>query len=190
MFGGITLREKIILGLLAALLLAGAAWRIWTPSRQDGPVAVIPAVEETGEEPEPELITVHVVGAVNRPGVYHLAAGSRVHHLLDLAGGPAGDADLEAVNLARPLSDGEQVQIYRQGENPASGSGTAPGKININRAAAAELETLPGIGPVRAQAIVEHREKYGYFKDINEIMDVSGIGEGIYQTIEDLITIY
>ncbi len=190
MFGGITLREKIILGLLAGLLLAGIAWRAWQPPRQ-APLAPVDAGNETSrQEAEPELITVHVVGAVNRPGVYQLAAGARVHQLLEQAGGPTADADLEAVNLARPLFDGEQVQIYRFGETPEGGSGQGSGLININRATAAELETLPGIGPVRAKDIVQHREKYGNFKDITEIMDVSGIGEGIFKTIEDLITIY
>lgn len=192
MFGGITLREKIILALLAALLIAGIAWRIWQPPGQANMTPVETETESTRQEAEPELITVHLVGAVSRPGVYRLAAGARVHQLLELAGGPAADADLEAVNLARPLSDGEQVQIYRLGEavEGGSGSGSGTGKININRASAAELETLPGIGPTRAKNIVEHRDKYGYFKDINEIMDVSGIGEGIFSTIEDLITIY
>ena len=189
MFGTLTSREKVILGLLAALLLAGAAWRLWRPPR--------PAVEpvgletETGfAEEEPELITVHAVGAVRQPGVYRLPAGSRVHDLLELAGGPTGEADLEAINLARPLIDGEQVQFYRFGESGAPLSGSAPGKININRATAAELETLPGIGPAKARSIVEHREKNGYFKDITEIMDVSGIGEGIFHNIEELITVY
>lgn len=193
MFGTVTLREKIILGLLAALLLAGAAWRIWLPAR---PAAVAPAgsfTEEDGEEETPEMITVHVVGAVSFPGVYRLAAGSRVHQLLELAGGAAAGADLEAINLARPLFDGEQVRVLRIGEAPAppaTGGSAVSGKININQANAAELETLPGIGALRAQRIVEHREKYGYFKDITEIMDVSGIGQGIFSTIEDLITVY
>lgn len=192
MFGAISVREKIILGLLAALLLAGIAWRFWQSPGQPHLTPVDPGTESTRQEAEPELITVHLVGAVNRPGVYQLAAGARVHQLLELAGGPAADADLETVNLARPLSDGEQVQICRFGEALEGGSGSGSGskKININRATAAELETLPGIGPARAKGIVEHRDKYGYFKDITEIMDVSGIGEGIFNTIEDLITIY
>lgn len=191
MFGTVTMREKIMLGLLAALLLAGAAWRFWLPPRL---VAVTPAasvLEEGGEEEAPEMITVHVVGAVSSPGIYRLAAGSRVHQLLELAGGAADGADLEAINLARPLFDGEQVRVLRIGEAPApAGGSVASGKININQADAAELETLPGIGALRAQSIVEHREKYGYFKDITEIIDVSGIGAGIFSTIEDLITVY
>ncbi|HOL17069.1 MAG TPA: helix-hairpin-helix domain-containing protein [Bacillota bacterium] len=189
MFGTLTLREKIILGLLAALLLTGAAWRIWrSPRPAVEPVALEPETRFAAEEPE--LITVHAVGAVKQPGVYRLPAGSRVHDLLDLAGGPAEEADLEAINLARPLIDGEQVQFYRFGEHGAPLPGSAPGKININRATAAELEALPGIGPAKARSIVEHREKNGYFKDITEIMDVSGIGEATFHAIEDLITVY
>ena len=122
------------------------------------------------------------------PAVYRLPPGSRVEDLVNAAGGAAADADLERVNLARPLFDGEQVIIYRIGEEPAQGEAAA--KININRASVEELTTLPGIGTVRAERIVAYREKNGYFSDPSEIMDVSGIGESIYESIADLITVY
>jgi len=190
-FKNISTREKIILGLLSALLLIGAAWRIWLPPRQPAIISMEPVPEEEEIDPAPEMVTVHIVGAVIEPGVYQLAAGSRVKQLLEAAGGPATDADLETINLARPLFDGEQVRVRRIGEeSPATENAAASGKININQATVAELETLPGIGSLRAQRIVEHREKYGYFEEITDIMDVSGIGPGIFSTIEELITIY
>ncbi|MEW5784727.1 MAG: helix-hairpin-helix domain-containing protein [Bacillota bacterium] len=187
----LTLREKVILGILAALLVAGALWRVW-------PHAVSPPgafrLEEEAGSHEAALgdgvipIVVHIVGAVQNPGVYRLSPGSRVQDLLIAAGGSAADADLEQINLARPLMDGEQVQILRIGEVP--GAGRADAKVNINRATVEELATLPGIGPVRAQRIFDYRAQHGFFTDPRELMDVSGIGEGIYQNIADLITVY
>ncbi len=185
--GGFSTREKVILGLLAALLVAGAFWRILQPPVSPGMVRVDQQQAEASRpETGPALITVHLVGAVQAPGIYKLPAGSRVYEVIAMAGGAAPDADMDRINLARPLYDGEQVVVYRVGEPPAPGST----KININRATAEELAALPNIGPVRAQRIVEHREKNGPFADITEIMDVSGIGEGIFKAIEDLITIY
>jgi competence protein ComEA len=186
MGGGLSAREKIILALLAALLLAGGLWRVLQPAAP-GMVRVDRRQDDAApDEAGPELITVHLVGAVSAPGVYRLPAGSRVYEAVALAGGSAHDADLDRVNLARPLYDGEQVIVYRLGEPPAPGST----KININRATVEELATLPNIGAVRAQRIVEHREKHGPFTEISQIMDVNGIGEGIFKAIEDLITIY
>ena len=192
MWSCFSVRDKVILVILVALLAAGVVWRIYRPA------ALIPGMEKVDpltevqhpQEGEPELITVHLVGAVQTPGVYRLAAGSRVHEALELAGGPTDDADLERVNLARPLYDGEQVVFYRAGESPAPGSNPGSSKININLATAEELIDLPGIGEVRAQRIIEYREKHGFFTDITEIMDVSGIGTGIFNQIKDLITIY
>ena len=185
-------REKIILGALAALLVAGSLWRVLQPAygletieRTDG--AFENGSEQAGANPALlEEITVHVVGAVHNPGVYRLPVGSRVYEVLALAGGTTAEADLEKINLARPLMDGEQVKVYRGGEEAEPGSA----KININRATAEELAELPGIGAVRAQQIVEHREKWGYFLDTAQIMEVRGVGQGTYDAIEDLITIY
>lgn len=186
MWHNITLREKVILGLLAALLIAGGIWRALPRGQPTGLVKIDRPARD--EEAEPEPVTVHLVGAVRLPGVYKLPAGSRVYELIDAAGGAAGDADLEQVNLARPLFDGEQVMIPRKGETPVQQPGSQ--KININRSTAEELAALPGIGPVLARRIVEHRDRNGYFRDITEIMDVTGIGEGIFSSIEELITIY
>lgn len=200
MWGDFSIREKILLLLLVLLLLGGIFWKIapivLSPVvserlsdrlvEEGGPLPLEPAPEL---EPELEMITVHLVGAVQDPGIYHLPAGSRVYELLEAGGGPSEEADLDSVNLARPLYDGEQVVICRPGEAAANPS-PAEKKVNINMASAEELKTLPSIGEVRAQRIIEHREKYGPFTDIKEIMDVSGIGQGIFNQIKDLITIY
>ncbi len=147
-------------------------------------------LEVEGAPPEaneaPELITVHLVGAVLNSGVYRVPPDTRLHELIHLAGGFLEDADQETVNLARPLFDGEQVIIPRCGET----SGQAEAKININRAGVEELVRLPGIGEARARQIISYREEHGYFRDIRELMNVSGIGEGIFNNLKDLITVY
>lgn len=194
MLGDFSVREKILLVLMVLLLLGAVLWKA-APAvvstidagrlNQQGD---LPLREEVSD-PDPEMIVVHLVGAVYSPGVYHLPAGSRVYELLEAAGGVAPEADTGSVNLARPLYDGEQVVICRAGE-AAAGAASSGGKVNINKATVAELQTLPSIGEARAKQILEHREKYGPFSDISEIMDVSGIGQGIFKQIEDLITIY
>ena len=194
MWGDFSLREKIFLALMVLLLAGGFFWKVapallstLSPDSLPDQSELLPL--EPAPDPEPEMITVHLVGAVQSPGIYHLPVGSRVYELLEAAGGASEDGDTTAVNLARPLFDGEQVIIYFIGE-AAADIAYAEGKVNINKASVQELVTLPSIGEVRAQRIVEHREKYGPFTDIREIMDVSGIGQGIFNQIEDFITVY
>lgn len=143
------------------------------------------------------LVVVHVVGAVVEPGVYELPAGARGDDAVRAAGGLTGDADSRAVNLALQLVDGEQLVIPRRGEalptnaprhqpgataagNPAAGTPaagvTAPRLVNINRATVAELDQLPGVGPSTARAIVEHRERYGPYATVDDLLAVRGIG--------------
>ncbi len=189
------LREKIVIGFLVLLLVGGGAWRAVQTTAPAGEVALAGQQQNLSAEQElakePELITVHLVGAVNNPGVYQLPEGSRVFELLELGGGFNEDADREALNQARPLFDGEQVYIHRTGETERSPSmPDGGGKININRASASDLTALPGIGDVRANQIVAHREAHGYFTDLEQIMDVSGIGQTTFNNIADQITIY
>jgi competence protein ComEA len=166
------------------------------------------SVTDAGGAPAPAgPVTVHVSGAVQRPGLVELPAGGRVGHAIEAVGGLTADADLAAVNLARPLADGEQVHVRRQGEEPrlppadaaaapdggsagaALGGGIdAEGRVDLNRATAAELESLPGIGPAKAAAIVEHREAHGPFAEPGDIRAVSGIGEKTFQQLADRIT--
>ncbi len=141
--------------------------------------------------PLPEMMVVHVGGAVLRPGVYQLAAGSRAVDGILAAGGSTEAAALDFVNLARPLRDGEQLIIPERGDSPEvagkiSSSTSSPvfsdlefpenGLINLNRAGVAELTTLPGIGEVRARAIIAYREESGPFKSPEDLIAVPGIG--------------
>ncbi len=194
MEGNSNLREKVILGVLILLLVAGGAWRAVNVYRAPEPeITQVMQSDLNGQEkndPEPEFISVHLVGAVNNPGVYQLPEGSRVYELLELGGGFSAEADQEALNQARPLLDGEQIYVHQVGEEPPVARNGGASLININRAGASELTALPGIGEVRAVQIVEHREKHGYFKAKEDIMDVSGIGQATFENIDDLITIY
>lgn len=142
--------------------------------------------------PTPHPLRVYVSGAVQVPDVYALPPDSIVKDALLAAGGPAADADLDRVNLASPLADGQQIYIPHQGEEnlpvqPPSATSAQGQKVNINTADLAAFESLPGIGPALAQRIVDYRQAHGPFADIQEIMAVSGIGPATFEQIQDLI---
>jgi competence protein ComEA len=140
----------------------------------------------------PTPVTVSVDGAVNQPGQYTLPPRSRVNDAVRAAGGPAVDADLERINLALILRDGERVHVPSLGEiipTPTPYGVTADGRIDINRAGAALLEKLPGIGPTIAQRIVTYREMNGPYGTIEEIQDVQGIGPAKFGGISGLISV-
>lgn len=192
MEGKISQREKIVIGILTLLLVTGGVWRAVQVS---GPKAeIIQGGYNMNLEAElekvPEMITVHLIGAVKSPGIYKLPVGSRIYELLELGGGFSEDADHEALNQARPLLDGEQIYVHKIGEAPGLAESGVSALVNINRATVSELTALPGIGEVRANQIVAHREKHGYFTTTDQIKDVSGIGENTFNTIADQITIY
>jgi competence protein ComEA len=165
------------------------------------------ASHDHDEPAAPAEVTVHVAGAVARPGVVTLLGGSRVADAIEQVGGLEPDADTARLNLARPLTDGEQIVVLREGEEapppppgeptggaPASGegavgAGAGGGPVDLNTASLAELETLPGIGPALAQRIVTHREQQGPFREPGELRDVSGIGEKRFQDLADLVTV-
>lgn len=140
-------------------------------------------------------VVVHVAGAVSAPGVYTLPADSRVDDAVRAAGATA-DADLSQLNLAQKLADGQKITVPAAGEAPAPADNAAPSDssqsgalININTATQEELETLPSIGEVRAQAILAYREEHGGFRTTDELMEVSGIGEKIFADISPHITV-
>lgn len=140
----------------------------------------------------PAPATVSVDGAVNQPGQYTLPPRSRVNDALRAAGGPAAAADLERINLALILHDGERIHVPSLGEiipTPTPYGIMADGRIDINRAGAALLEMLPGIGPAIAQRIVAYREMNGPFGTVEGIQHVSGIGPGKFEAIRDLIDV-
>ncbi|NLC43815.1 MAG: transporter [Clostridiales bacterium] len=152
---------------------------------------------EASNEPSisPASIKVYVTGKVRHPGVIVLQEGDRVTDAIDLAGGCLPEADLNAINMALKVKDegmyyvpsiGEEIPIDIQ--TNISGA-EIDGKVNINSADQSLLETLPGIGPSKAQKILEYREINGNFKSIEEIMNISGIGEKTYENLKDLIAI-
>jgi competence protein ComEA len=145
------------------------------------------------------VVFAHAAGAVQRPGLYELRPGDRVADLLAAAGGPLPRADLDQVNLAAPVADGTQVVVPRVGEvvtlpstpgAPAGPDGsTSAGPVDLNTADAAALETLPGIGPATAAAILEHRDTNGPFAAVDDLIDVPGIGEAKLAALADLVTV-
>ncbi|MDX1449619.1 MAG: ComEA family DNA-binding protein [Acidimicrobiia bacterium] len=165
----------------AALMAAGVAvtfgvWWLVSEPQPSQPVSPAPILESTIAQ---ELVTVHVSGAVERPGVVRLSSDARAIDAVEAAGGASPDADLSQVNLAAAVVDGSQIQVPRLGEHPASATGAAGGMLAVNRADAAALEALPGVGPVLAARIVSHREAHGPYRTPEDLLDVSGIGESI-----------
>ena len=148
-------------------------------------------LEDTEEKAEHtqniECIYVYVCGAVNQEGVYELPTGSRVYEAIEMAGGFREDADSRSVNQAQVLSDEERIYVPVIGEENIVEE--SDGRININKASKEELMTLPGVGASRADSIIKYREEHGRFQSVEDIMLVSGIKEGLYEKIKDLITI-
>ena len=145
-----------------------------------------PADAETQTQ-EQHMIYAHICGAVVSPGVYGLPEGSRVSDGIAAAGGFTEDADTEYYNLALPMEDGMQIRVPTREEAESlreAEAAVSDGLVNINTAGLDELMSLPGIGEVKAQAIIEYRSRNGPFEDIRDIMRVSGIKESAYQQIQ------
>ena len=189
--------ELVGLVALLAVTLGGAG--LWYVRSLPRPVEVstVPsggtAAAPTSATPSPEIIVlVDVAGWVRHPGVYEFTEGARVIDAIDAAGGARPGAVLEALNLAAPLVDGTQVLVSREGETaapPVPGGAVAGGLINVNTATATELEELPGVGEVIAQAIVDYRTENGPFTSVDQLLDVSGIGDATLEDIRDLVTV-
>jgi competence protein ComEA len=196
----LTPKEQKLVILLAFLLVIGIVLRFTLPAHGEQNTDLLfnsDHSSENGIVPVPveeKLLIVYVTGAVNKPGVYILDEGSRVFQAIEKAGGHADDADLERINLAEPLYDGQPVYVPRKsdaGSPQAEGFSTVQGaKVNINRASISELESLPGIGSVKAQSILDYREKNGSFHSVDDLVKVSGIGDKTLEGLRDLITIY
>ncbi|WP_434644025.1 helix-hairpin-helix domain-containing protein [Thermoanaerobacterium thermosaccharolyticum] len=143
---------------------------------------------------KPKEIKVYVTGLVKSPGVYTMKDGDRVDDAIKLAGGALEGADLSNINLAEKVKDEQMIKIPKIGEDNSSTGGIgdvekADGKININKATKEELDTLPGIGEVTAQRIIDFREQHGNFQKIEDIMNVSRIGPKLFEQIKDKITV-
>lgn len=141
----------------------------------------------------PASVYVHVSGAVVAPGLYVLSDSARVVDAIAAAGGFTEDADEGAVNLARPVGDGEQLVVPVVGQAPAAAAGgggaTGDGRVNLNTADAAELDTLPRIGPAMAERIIEWRDGNGRFTSVEDLLAVPGIGDKMLESLRDLVTV-
>jgi competence protein ComEA len=198
--------------LLAVLVIAGS--RLAQTGAADAPAVVAPlepVAEAPGERSAPrrEVVVVHVVGAVRRPGLLRLREGARVADALARAGGAKRSADLAAVNLAAPLVDGVQILVPSR-SSAAGGSRASPGlgvagesgstsagegaaagigrKVSLATATAEELDELPGVGPVTAQNILDYRSEHGPFRSVEDLDAVPGIGPARIEQLRDLVT--
>lgn len=176
----------IILG-LAALIVAGSFWGHWQKTAvPEKPLAVQPAAPPAAGD---SRAVVYVSGAVNKPGVYKIAADGRVIDAINAAGGLALGADANRVNLAQAVRDGQQIHVPVVGGPATPPDAAEAGKVSINAAGKGELEKLPGIGPVLAQRIVEYRQAHGPFRDLGDLKKVTGIGDSKFNQIKDKITL-
>jgi competence protein ComEA len=205
-------RQQLIFLILAGVILFSGGYRFAQVKLRP---ADKPALE-TQELNKAKIINVHVTGAVSKPGVYQLPADARVIDAVNKAA-PMEEADLESLKLAARIVDGQDIYVLQklpQGSLPAVGnqSGTAfpsarsgnsafnaapgmnsaavSGLVNINTADQGQLDTLPGIGSSLAQRIIQYRDSNGPFKDIEDLKDVSGIGDKNFENLKDMITVY
>ncbi|WP_422444621.1 helix-hairpin-helix domain-containing protein [Thermoanaerobacterium sp. DL9XJH110] len=205
-------REQILLCLLLALVIFSGGMVYYVFFKEEPDVAfkleegpAVPVSVPVAQE-EPKKIMVYVTGAVKNPGVYTLEEGKRVKDAIEAAGGNLPEADLLRLNLAQKLRDEDKLYVPRVGEFPEGqeepGGGNtgmagatvgissfSDNKININTADLVELDTLPGIGPTTAQKIIDYRNQNGPFKSIEEIKNVSGIGDKKFEEIKDKIKV-
>jgi len=186
---------QIPFGVVCGLLGAGLLYLL-TREPAGTPIPLQPP-------PTPLPISIHVAGAVVQPGVYSLPADARVEQALQAAGGVLPQAELDALNLAAAVQDGERIWVPEKIvkptdslQNPTDPQRLAPipldsptDLVNLNTATQSELESLPAIGPVTAAAIIAYRQQHGPFTRLEDLVNVSGIGPATYEKIKDLITL-
>ena len=203
---GESIRERIsalsraeVIGLITVLAFTLGGAGFWYVRSLPRPVEVATATAPTGaatSEASPSTgapLLVDVAGWVRNPGVYTFTEGSRVIDAIEAAGGARPGALLEALNLAALLVDGTQILVVREGATgapPVGSTGAASASlVNVNTASATDLEALPGIGEVIAQRIIDHRTANGPFTSVDQLVDVSGIGDAILDSIRELVTV-
>ena len=198
-------RWAVVGGAAAVVVLGAVSWAAFLGPPADGgpPVELtLPRADATSTTMGSpgaggEAVVVHVAGAVASPGLYRLGGDARVADALDAAGGPAGDADLDVLNLAARVADGERVYVARRGEVPppavAAGGGPAAaavaGPVDLNTATAEQLEALPGVGPATVEAILSYRKEKGRFRSVDELLEVRGIGEAKLASLRSKVTV-
>ncbi len=206
--------QLLLLVLVGVIILGGLGLLIWQNINNKVIIAGMGPLEEKEkgieinkdsdvkevEEKREEIIVIHIAGEVKKSGVYELAEDSRVIDAIMAAGGETEKADLDRLNLAAPIFDGDKIYVpsfidespgpgdlpaYGHQENTAAGDG----RINLNRASSEELQELPGIGPSKADSIIEYRKEHGGFSEINELIEVNGIGEKTLENLKDKLTL-
>lgn len=184
------LNKKLLL--LVGSVVAAVVFAInGMTSSQTQKLEVLPSLAADEVVVKSATIFVHLVGEVINPGIYQLESGSRVMDAVFAAGGFTKSADDASVNLAREVTDGEQVVIFKKGQAPqivGNNAGSA-GQISLNRASQAELEDLPGVGPALAQRIIDWRDANGGFKKKEDLLNISGIGDKLFAGIKDQVTL-
>jgi competence protein ComEA len=186
--------------LLGALVLGGLRYRSRPPAPPLLAAIDTPPDSATTSVGHVPPLVVHVAGAVLHPGVVRIPAGSRIVDALDATGGPRADADLDRLNLAAPVADGDRVTVAAVGDPPgvsitnpsapASGGEVAPGTpLDLNAATLEQLEALPGIGPALAASILAERDRRGGFTSVEDLLDVRGIGDARFAQLRDLVVV-
>jgi|SRR5215218_991687 competence protein ComEA len=177
-------RRALVLAAAALVLLAVAGRTLAGAGAASEQPAAQPLVPETPAV-APRLV-VHVAGAVKRPGLYRLAEGKRVADAVARAGGATAPADTAAINLAAPLADGMQVLVPRRG--PAAAGKQPGGRVSLGSATLAELDALPGVGPVTAQKILDFRTQHGGFRSVDDLDAIPGIGPARIEQLRDVVS--
>ena len=193
-------RSTAVAGVCVALvLLALVGQRLAQAGATREPDLVVAPLEPVAEAPARSILVVHVVGEVQRPGLYRLRDGARIADAVRRAGGARRSADLAALNLAAPLVDGVQVLVPNRAANEpgaasSSGGGVAGGAaagaaaVSLSSATVEELDELPGVGPITAQKIVDYRAEHGPFASVDDLDAVPGIGPTRIEQLRELVT--
>ena len=187
----LTLSPKVKAGGVAVLVLVGLGCAVLVAALGDhGSSVPVPAPTSTASVAGGSAIFVHILGEVARPGLYELRDGDRAIDAVAAAGGFLETADQAQLNLARFVVDGEQIAVPAIGETPAAPPGTsASGLVNLNTADAATLDTLPRVGPAMAERIIQWREANGRFTAVEDLLNVTGIGEKTFESLKGLVTV-
>jgi competence protein ComEA len=184
----LTRSQLLVYAVIAiAVMVIGARW-IRSSDGESADGAELSFAADTAHEAEGTSdVVVHVAGAVGRPGVYRLPAGSRVTDAVRRAGGFSRGANRDAINLAARLSDGQQVVVPRPGSASAAAAGGQTGPISVGSASVEQLDQVEGIGPVTAQKIIEFRDQHGGLSSIDQLDEVDGIGPATMDTLRSAL---